>query len=316
MRLIMLGTGPFAVPTLEALYKSSHNVAALVTQPPRPMRGVRQPAENPLRTLARQHGTPVFDPPDINAADAQTQLAALGPDLLVVADYGQILSASTIGLARHGTINLHGSLLPKYRGAAPVQWAVYHGETETGVSVFQVTPAVDAGPLLATATTAIDPDETAGELESRLARLGAPLVVRSIDALARGELPRAPQDDRAASRARRLRKSDGAIDWSRSARAIYNQVRALEPWPRTYTYWLREEGQPLRLILGRVRVVDQAADAPPGTVLEAADSLIVATGAGRLAIDSLQPAGGRLQPAETLLRGHPIHAGARLGAAD
>jgi methionyl-tRNA formyltransferase len=234
--------------------------------------------------------------------------------LLIVADYGQILSPETLAVAPLGGINLHGSLLPKYRGAAPINWALYQGERETGVTVIHMTPRIDAGPCLAQAATPIDAEETAVELEARLAELGAPLVCGAIDDLQAGRAAALPQDPAQATSAPRLKKTDGEVDWSRPAAAIKNQVRAMEPWPKTYTWWLRRGGEPMRLILGRVTVIDESADAPPGTVVRSdGNELVVATGEGLLKITQLQPAGKRLLSAEEFLRGYPLTAGEALG---
>ena len=256
MRLLMLGTGPFAVPTFRALYDTRHAIAALVTSPLRTHRG--QPVEpiSSIRDVAQQHGTEIFDPEDVNAPAAVARLASFGADLLVTCDYGQILAPATLAAAGRGGVNLHASLLPKYRGAAPINWAIYHGETETGVTVIHMTPQIDAGPSIAQARVAIDPDETAVELEARLAELGARLVCETIDLLESGRVPALPQDPALASKAPRLKKTDGLIDWTRPAAAIKNQIRAMEPWPKTYTYWHRPAGPPVRLILGPVSVVE------------------------------------------------------------
>ncbi|HVA47808.1 MAG TPA: methionyl-tRNA formyltransferase [Pirellulales bacterium] len=307
LRLVMMGTGPFAAPLFRALFGTRHHVVALITQPLRSMRHAEAPASH-LRDVAAEHNTPVLDPENINTDEARSELARLPPDLFIVADYGQILSAPTLAVARLGGINLHGSLLPKYRGAAPINWALYHGDTETGVTVIHMTPRVDAGPALAQARTPIRADETAVELERRLAEMGAPLVVRAIDELAAGQVTALPQDPSQASPARRLRKTDGAIDWSRSATAIRNQIRALEPWPRTYTFWHRPGGQTLRLILGRTSVSERS-EANPGTVIHAGDDLVIASGDGGLRIHELQPAGKRMITALEFLRGYPVKAG-------
>jgi methionyl-tRNA formyltransferase len=317
----MMGTGAFAVPTFRALLDSRHDVAGLVTQPARAGPAGHRPPPSPMRVLAEQSNTPMLAPEKVNTDSARAELAAWEPDVFVVADYGQILAAATLEVARLGGVNLHGSLLPKYRGAAPVNWAIYHGESETGVSVIQMTPRIDAGPCLAQASTPIDPDENSIELEARLAQLGAPLVLATIEALAAGRVEPLPQDPGLATPARRLRKSDGLVDWSRPAQAIKNQIRAMEPWPRTYTFWQRAEGDAVRLILGRARV--RADDAStwqglqkpivPGTVLESKEGLLVATGQGVLEIESLQPAGKRMLGAAEFLRGHPMKPGERLG---
>ncbi len=212
----------------------------------------------------------------------------------MVCDYGQILAPATLAAARHGGVNLHASLLPKYRGAAPINWAIYHGETETGVTVIHMTPQIDAGPCIAQARAAIGPDETAADLEPRLAELGARLICETIDRLEAGRVEAIPQDAALAGKAPRLKKTDGLVDWSRPAAAIKNQIRAMEPWPKTYTFWHRPGGPPVRLILGPASVVQPlwcgrpactgAGETPapqviPGTVLEAAGNrLVIAAG--------------------------------------
>jgi methionyl-tRNA formyltransferase len=310
----MFGTGPFAAPTFRALFDTSHDVVALVTQPPRVVRGKVVAAASPLRDEAVQRGTPILDPEDVNTAAAQAQLAEYRADLFVVADYGQILSLETLALAPRGAINLHGSLLPKFRGAAPINWALYRGDKETGVSTIHMTPRVDAGPVLAQARTPIDADENAVELETRLAAIGAPLVLETIAAIESGTAAALPQDLALATKARRLRKTDGAIDWSRPALAIKNQVRALQPWPRAYTDWLRTSGEPMRLIIGRVDVRDDARSAVPGTVI-AADKheLVIAAGEGAVSLLEVQPAGRQMMPVADFLRGHPLRPGEKLG---
>lgn len=314
LRLVMMGTGPFAAPTFRALFATRHVVAALVTQPLRAGRSRHTPEIPEIRRIAAQHGVPILDPVSVDTAESQAALARLSPDLFIVADYGQILAPATLAVARLGGINLHGSLLPEYRGAAPINWAIYHGRTETGVTVIHMTPRVDAGPTIAQATTAINPEETAVELETRLAQLGAPLVCAAIDQLAAGTATSLPQDARRATPARRLRKDDGALDWSRSAADVKNQVRAFQPWPKSFTFWHPAGGPPLRLILEAVEVRDEPCDARPGTVLAAeGDHLVVATGKGRLAIRELQPAGKRRMTAAEFLRGHHVSAGDRLG---
>jgi len=313
MRLLMMGTGPFGVPTFRRLYGSGHAVAALVTGPQKPGRRPQPPS--PLRQIAAEHGTPIYDPESVNTDDARQRLRQFGAELLVVCDFGQILSAETLATARLGGLNLHGSLLPKYRGAAPINWAVYHGDTETGVSVIHMTPQVDAGPVIAQGGLSIGPDETAAELEPRLAELGAGLMLEAIDALARGGAQPVPQDKSLASKAPRIQKSDGLIDWSRPAAAIKNQVRAMQPWPTAYTFWHRVDGPPLRLIVGPVAVVEGSpSGAPPGTVLEAdGDRLVVAAGERAVALEAVQPAGKRLLSIGEFLRGYRVQPGDRLG---
>jgi methionyl-tRNA formyltransferase len=315
MRLIMMGTGPFAVPAFQQLYEARHEVALLVTRPLRSHRGKEVELASAMRDIAHEHATPIYDPENVNAPEARQRLAGVGADLLVVCDYGQILAPETLATARLGGINLHGSLLPKYRGAAPIHWALLNGDTETGVTVIHMTPKVDAGPCIAQAATAIDPEETGLELEARLAESGAWLVRRTIDALMEGRLEALPQNPALASKAPRLKKTDGAIDWTRPALCIKNQIRALEPWPRTYTFWHRADCAPIRMILGPVDVVVLSyASCLPGIVLEACGNrLVIAAGRDAVAPRTVQLAGKRPMSIAELLRGHRIEAGERFG---
>ena len=315
MRLVMMATGPFAVPTFRSLLDGRHTVAALVTSPLRPPHGDAPSPGGPIREVARERGAPVFDPDDVNADSAREWIRNCQADLLVTCDYGQILSSATLAAARLGGVNLHASLLPKYRGAAPINWALYQGETETGATVIHMTPQIDAGPWIAQARTPIGPDETAPQLELRLAELGAKLVVETLDRLEAGTIPALPQDPALASKAPRLKKSDGALDWRRPADALRNQIRALEPWPKCYTYWRRAGGTPLRLIVAGLRPVDSPQpEAAPGAVLQAdGDRLLVATG-GNLAarLTAIQPAGKRQMNVEEFLRGYRVRVGDQL----
>ena len=319
MRIVTLGTGPFAVPTFAALLDAGHEVPALVTRPTPAARGREKAPLNPMRELAESRGIPVLAPESINTPEARQQLVELHPELLVVCDYGQILSSQSLGVAPLGGINLHGSLLPKYRGAAPVHWAILNGEKETGVTVIHMTPRLDGGPILSVRRTPIGPDETMPELESRLSQLGVDAVKEAISKLAAwdrtsplGEL----QDPHQASKAPRLTKQDGAVDWSRSAEQIHNQVRALQPWPGTYTNWLRSSGEPLRLILVQVRSAECGVRSESGTVLVSdGKQLVVATGDGALAIERIQPAGKRVMAVDEFLRGYALQVGDRFGPA-
>jgi methionyl-tRNA formyltransferase len=310
MRIVMLGTGPFAVPTLRALAASPHEVLRVITRPPRG----RRAEASPMEVAANELGLPVWQPDTINAEEACQTLRGLAPDLLVVCDYGEILKPPALGAARLGGINLHGSLLPKYRGAAPVQWALLNGDAETGNTVIQMTPGLDAGPCLGVDRVAIDPDETAGELEARLSQRGAGLVLGIVDALdAESAKPQA-QDKRAASKAPRLEKEHGLVDWSRPAAEIKNQVRALDPWPRAFTHWRRGASEPLRIILHRVQADDaQRPAASPGTVVQVGPRLVVAAGEGAVELLQLQPSGKRPMAASEFLRGYPLPIGTILG---
>jgi methionyl-tRNA formyltransferase len=262
---------------------------------------------------AGELGLEVWSPPTVNADDAQTRLREQGADLLVVCDYGEILRPATLATTRLGGVNLHGSLLPKYRGAAPVQWAILNGDTETGNSVIQMTPGLDAGPCLAQQSTPIGPDETAEHLEIRLAEMGALLVAQVVDQLESGLATPVAQNTTLSTKAPRLTKEHGAIDWGHFSRRIKNQVQALIPWPRAYTFWHRAEGEPLRLNIDRVRLAESTDSAPPGTVLTADGQLIIRTGDGALELLDVQPAGKRRMTANEFLRGNRVQSGERLG---
>jgi len=319
MRLLMMGTGPFAVPTFASLLDSEHEGAALVTRPVAPPVGRRKGAANPMRDVADARGVKVLDPEDVNADNVIQRLRDLQADLLVACDYGQILSAETLGVTPLGGINLHASLLPEYRGAAPINWAILDGKRETGVTVIHMTPRLDSGPLLVQVRTEIREAEDAVALEQRLARLGVDAVYQSLAMLATwnrsspiGEV----QDRSRATRAPRLKKTDGRVAWNRTATQIRDQVRALKPWPGTFTDWLRCEGAPVRIILDHVCVVDDPAtsDAAPGEiVLVQKDRVLVATGGGLLSIERIQPAGKRVMEIAEFLRGHNVQKGERLG---
>jgi methionyl-tRNA formyltransferase len=316
MRLIMLGTGEFAVPTLGALAASADEVALVVARPPRG----RKAEASPLERAAKSLGIEVWLPQSVNLPASQQRLASLAADLLVVCDYGEILQPATLATTRLGGVNLHGSLLPKYRGAAPVQWAILRGETETGNSVIKMTPGLDAGPCLGQQRTPIDLDEDAAALEARLAAMGAELVLEVVEQLAAGTAKPVVQDASQASKAPRLTKEHGAIDWSRSAHQIKNLVRAVRPWPRAYTYWHRadaEGGPPLRLNVDRVTVASgeaaSAAGEVPGSIVKADQHLVVATGDGTVEVLELQPAGKRSMAAADFLRGHRARVGDRFG---
>lgn len=330
LKLLLCGTGPFAVPSFLALLRSPHTALAVVTRPIADPGQRRRQAANPVREMAETEGLAIHEPPDINGADFIARIRSLQPDLLVVCDYGQILSDECLAAARLGAVNLHGSLLPKYRGAAPVAWAIWRGESVTGVSVIHMTGKLDGGPVLESAELEIGPQETCDQLETRLARLGVEPLLRAVGMLEKWD-GRSPigeiQDPRLVSSARRLRKEDARIGWERPARKIHNQVRALQPWPGTYSLWRRSAAaEPIRLIVTRTEVVPAAEvltaeagtavpapPAGPGTVAVAdGKRLILQTGNGFLAILGIQPAGKKPMPIADFLRGYPVKPGDRM----
>lgn len=316
MRLVVFGTGDFALPTFLAVAASAHEVAALVTQPDRPQGREQALLPGRIKLAALERGVAVFQPEDVNAADAVAAIRALAPDLLVTAAYGQILSADLLGVAALGGINLHGSILPKFRGAAPVARAIQHGEAETGVTVIRMTPKIDAGGMMAVARLPIDPDETAGELEARLAEIGAPLILETIARLEAGTAEALPQTKAKVTRAPKLAKADGRIDWTKPARAIHDLVRAMQPWPTAETLWhpsgIQREKGPVRVIVHKTAPVD--GPGPPGTVLRAEGAdLVVAAGEGAVRLLSVQVPGKKAMPAADFLRGHFLRPGDRMG---
>ena len=311
----MMGTGPFAVPAFQWLLTSAHDVLALVTRPTPATRRRSRPPVSPVREVAVQQGLAVLMPPDVNAAECQANLRALSPDLLVVCDYGQILSSESLGIAPLGGINLHGSLLPKYRGAAPVNYAIWNGDRETGVTAIHMTPRLDAGPMVAVCPVAIGDTEDAVSLEARLAERGASCLEAALRQLEQwdgfGSLG-VPQDNALASRAPRLQKRDGLIDWHQPAEQIYNQVRALKPWPGSFTF-LPQREKASRLILHQV-VVERGGDmlVDPGVVVHVdRHRLWVGTGQDVVSLKTVQLPGKRSMDVSELLQGHSITPGAR-----
>lgn len=317
MRIVVLGTGPFAVPMFRSLLDTPHELRALITRPTTPAKGKEKLPPNPMRDAAEALGQAVFAPESINSEEGKRLFGELAPDLLVVCDYGQILAADVLTLVPLGGINLHASLLPKYRGAAPIQWALLNGETETGVSVIHMTPRLDAGPILAVRRTPIGSEETHPELEQRLAELGIGAVQEALEQLAKWDRVSpigVPQDKSQATKAPRLKKEQGAIDWSKTAEQIRNQVRALKPWPGSYTFWQRPGHEPLRLVIDRVDTAGGGQQVPGTVLVSDGQRLVIATGEGGISILALQPAGKRMLPIADFLRGYPIPEGDVLGA--
>jgi methionyl-tRNA formyltransferase len=315
----MMGTGTFAEPTFEALLCGPHPVAGLVTQPDRPAgqeRGSTRQTGRGLRSMAQENGLPVLQPESINTPEGIAGLQQLQPDLLVVAAYGQILSREVLSVPSRGGINVHASLLPKYRGAAPVAWAIYHGETRTGVTIIRMSPALDAGDMLAQEAIDILPDETAGEVEARLALIGAQLAVKVIDQIANGTVQGMKQDKAQATKAPKLKKEDGLIDWARTAEQVCCQVRAMQPWPTAYTFLHVAGKPPVRVLVARASVTKVAAEPslPPGHLqVTAHEGLYVKAGNGLVQVLELQPAGKRRMTAAEFLRGHLPRPGDHFG---
>lgn len=315
LRLVMLGTGTFAEPTFRALLASRHTVVGLVTQPDRSggsKSGSTRQTGDGMSTIAIEGGVPVYQPESINTPEGVAQLKAWRADLLVTAAYGQILKADVLTATRLGGINVHGSLLPKYRGAAPVAWAIDRGEMETGVTIIRMTIGLDAGQMLQQEALAIDPMETAGELEARLAPLGARMAVEVIHRFAAGPVEGVPQDPAQVTKAPKLTKELGQLDWSQPADAICRRVRAMQPWPTAYTFLHREGQAPQRLIVCKAEVGSDLFG-EPGDTWATADAIEVRTGVGCVRIRELQPAGKKRMTAAAFLMGRGLRPGDRLG---
>jgi methionyl-tRNA formyltransferase len=312
-RVVMMGTGTFAEPTLEALLDRPGLVVGLITQPDRAVgaqRGSTRQVGRGMKEMALAAGVPVFQPDSINTPEGVAMLNEWQPDLLVVAAYGQILSKEVLSAPRLGGINVHASLLPKYRGAAPIAWAIYHGETKTGVTIIRMTIGLDAGEMLAQKAIDILPDETAGELEARLAPLGARLALETVDRIQAGPVSGVPQDLSQVTKAPKLKKEDGLIDWTKPAEQVCRQIRAMQPWPTAYSFFHRQGKPPIRIIINSAVEfpVRYDPDAPKGKIIvesKLPKSLLVKAGEDTVVeVFDLQPASKKRMAAEEFLRGH------------
>lgn len=309
IRTVFMGTPEFALPTLQGLLDAGLPVVGVYTQPDRPSGRGKQLTPPPVKQLALEHHLPVFQPLKLRQPEVVAELQALSPELIVVIAYGQILPKSVLDIPRYGCINVHASLLPRYRGAAPINHAILAGETETGITTMYMDVGLDTGDMLVKRSTPIGADETAGQLHDRLAQLGRETMLETLERLCAGTLVREPQDDALTCYASMLKKEQGLIDWARPASELHNQVRGLDPWPGAYTFLA---GEPLKL--ARTRVLPETAAAAPGTVVGAdAGGVRIACGSGVLAVGELQLPGRRRLPAADFLRGCPLSPGILLG---
>lgn len=310
LRIVFFGTPAFAVPTLSRLLASRHQVVGVVTQPDRPRGRGQRVSDAPVKALAVEHGLRVLQPERLSRELFEEPFKELKPDLGVVAAYGKILPEWLLHTPPLGMVNVHASLLPKYRGAAPVHRAVLAGDTETGVTIMRVVKALDAGPMIARVARPIGPDESSDVVERDLAALGADLLVSVIDDLPRGHVVETPQDDAQATYAPRLTKEEGLIDWTRPAREVHNQIRGLRPWPAAYTYL-----KGARMVVHHARQSDTPATGTlPGTCVAAGAAITVACGDGR-AVDLLQVQleGRRVIAARDFVAGHGRLTGQHFG---
>lgn len=303
MKILFMGTPDFAVPSLDALAAAGHQLVGVFSQPDKPKNRGMKLQPTPVKVCAERLGVPVFQPTKLRDGTALETIRQLDPDLIVVAAYGRILPQEILDYPRLGCINVHSSLLPKYRGAAPIHWAILNGEKETGVTIMHMALALDAGDIIWQRATPIDPDETVEDLHDRLAQLGAELLVETVAQLADGTATRTPQEESQVTLAPMLSRALSPMDWTRPARALHDQVRGLIPWPAAVT-----ELGGVRCKILATTVLDETTGKVPGSVVAADKTgLKLACGDGRvLRIDRLQADGGKRLAAADYLRGHPI----------
>lgn len=306
MRIVFMGTPDFAVPSLQALIDAGHDVCAVYTQPDKPQGRKQILTAPPVKTLALEHDIPVFQPNTLKNEDEQARLRELAPEVIIVVAYGKLLPKAVLDIPPHGCINVHGSLLPRWRGAAPIQWAVIAGDEMAGVTTMQMAEGLDTGDMLLTYETKVGEKETAGELFDRLAQSGAELLTQTLVKL--DEITPRPQDDAQSCYAHMLDKQMAVIDWSKSAHEIDCLIRGLNPWPITLTTL---SGERLKVFAAE----KAAGNGEPGTVLEAdpKKGLTVACGEGALKLIEIQLVGGKRMKATDFLRGHVIEVGTKLG---
>jgi methionyl-tRNA formyltransferase len=305
-----MGTPDFAAASLEALLKSDDSVVGIVTQPDRPKGRGQILTPSPVKILAQRGRIPLLQPLKMKDPEFLQTLAGWKPDLITVAAFGRILPPAILSLPTRGCINVHGSLLPKYRGAGPIQWAIINGETETGITTMLMDEGMDTGAMLLQEAIPITTDDTAGSLSPRLAELGGRLLVETIVRLNAGTLVPQPQDSSQATLAPLLKKEDGVIDWALPATVLANRVRGLSPWPGAYTTVAGGD----RWTIWRALALPSSVTSPPGVVVAITNEVIhVATGEGVLVVMELQPANGRRMAVSQYLAGHPVAIGMQLG---
>jgi methionyl-tRNA formyltransferase len=313
MKLIFLGTPEFAVPTLDRIIAAGHSVSEVVTQPDRPKGRKQELIPSPVKAAALRHAIPVYQPERIRHADSVEHLRLLAPDAMVVVGYGQIIPQSIIDIAPLGIINVHASLLPELRGAAPIQWSIARGLKRTGVTTMRIDAGLDTGDILLRWETPIPPDETAVELSRRLAEAGADLLVETLAGLCAGTIQPQPQNHSLATYAPILKKEDGRIDWSNPAQQIHDLIRGFQPWPGAHTSF---RGQSLHLWRSRPiwQHVPQTRDLPPGALVHGHGVFAIGGDGVALELLELQLEGRRKMPAEVFANGHHLTSTDRLGA--
>ncbi len=309
MKVLFLGTAEFARPSLEALLASPHEVMGVVTQPDRPRGRGQKWIPSPVKSIALKANLPVYQPEKVRDPGFLETLGSLRPELMVVVAYGQILSAALLAIPRRGCVNVHGSLLPKYRGAAPIARAIQGGENQTGITTMLMDPGMDTGPILLTERTEITEEDTAGSLHDRLSRIGASLLLRTLEGLEMNTLTPQAQDHSQATYAPKIEKEEVGIRWDSPARQVFNLIRAFDPWPGAFTLWA---GRILKLF--RPCLVEREVKEFPGTILQASgEGLGIAASGGHLLIREAQLESRPRMRVGEFLRGNPLPIGMRLG---
>jgi methionyl-tRNA formyltransferase len=312
MRIIFMGTPDFAVPSLQALVRAGHTAALVITQPDRPQGRGRRLQPPPVKKAAQVLDLPVWQPHGLKDPEVVARLRESDPEVIVVAAYGKILPGAVLQLPPRGCINVHASLLPRYRGAAPIHWAVIDGAGETGITTMYMNEGLDTGDMILQRSIKIGSDDTVGAVHDRLAQLGADLLVETLALVERGEAPREPQEDHKSSYAPPLTRADELVNWNKPAPDIYNQIRGLNPWPGARTFW---DGQVLKIWGARVSGEQAPPGSAPGLVLKVdyEKGILVAAGDATLWLTEVQLQGGRRLTAGDFLRGRSIQPGSLLG---
>lgn len=307
MKIVFFGTSPLAQIALRALHESAHDVTAVFSQPDKPAGRGRKLTAPPAAAYAKQQGIPLHQPDSLRSDEVLTQLQELAPELIVVAAYGKMIPNNILDLPPHRCINIHPSLLPKYRGAAPINWPILNGDTETGVSIMYLVEEMDAGDVLMQERVAIEADETALELHDRLADIGAALLLQTIAQLESGTAQATAQDPSAVTFAPKFTKEQGQIDWAQPAQTIINQIRGLQPWPTAFTHINDTALKIYRAEIPENHTVPKGVE--PGEIIETTRSIDVACDDGRLSIVDLQLAGKKRMSSQDLLRGYDVKVG-------
>ena len=303
MRVVFLGTPDFAVPSLKAINNSKHKIVAVVTQPDKPVGRRAVVTPSPVKVCAEELGLKVLQYSKISA-EGIDDLKSLAADIMVTCAFGQILSEEVLGIAPHGVVNVHASLLPKYRGSAPIQYSVINGDAVTGVTIMQTEKGIDTGDILAVSKVSVGDDETAGDLFDKLSLIGAKLIAETLDKIENGDIVPVKQDDNEATYVKMIKKSDALIDWSKPSRTVNNLIRGMNPWPVAYTVF---NGKAIKIY--SAKALDKSFDCRPGQVAVANKKLVVGCGVGSLEIVELQPEGGRRMSAKDYLLGRKIAEG-------